>query len=126
MSERSERVGYVFAFDGKGQFDPAGRVDPPIGDVEAHNRAIEARELAAWQGRPERFVVFVNGGAAATTWLGTPLGRVVERRQYKRYSRAGMPYMMESIRVVGTNGAVYVGRHGSDWSEACRVRRARR
>ncbi len=58
---------YVIEHEGR-QFSPDGAAS--VSDVAAHNRAVEAGELAAWELRPERFAAYVNG-AAATTFLGT-------------------------------------------------------
>lgn len=119
--------GYIYEFEGKGQFDPSGRVVPPVSDREAHNKRLEQAELAAWAEAPERFALYVSGdGERATTWLGTPLGVVFARAAHKRFRRSGEPYTITHIIVSGTNGHRYHGTYGSDWSDLCRVRRCKK
>lgn len=115
-------IGYVFDFAGHGQFDPNGRVDP---DVAAHNAAVSANELAAWSTCPSNWAVYVTKaqpGAPVTTWTGSPLGTIVRATRF----RTNISRNMIALTIRGTNGAIYHGRFGADWSQLCRVRKARR
>jgi hypothetical protein len=110
-------TGYVFSFQGH-EYDPNGRVSPPFADANAHNRALEAAELAKWRDKPDRWAVYVEGDRAIT-WLGTDLGHVIRLSTY----RLGRDNRVTTLRVQGNNGACYAGRYGSDWSSLCRIRR---
>jgi hypothetical protein len=93
------------------------------------NREVEAMQLKIWTGKPEREVVYIvqrADGLFAETWLGTVMCKSVVRikNKWKMFTRRGEPYTMCSIEFLGTNGARYTGRYGSDWTQACRVRRA--
>lgn len=124
--------GYAIEFEGQA-FTPAGKA--PLNDVEGHNKALEAAELAKWAEQPERWYVYVTAtggnnrpatgsiqrGDKVTTWLGTPLGTIV----YARTFHHNFGSRMTSIRFKGTNGAEYAGRFGSDWSQLCRVRKVK-
>lgn len=127
-------MAYVFDFAGHGQFVPAGKVN--VADTTAHNAAVEAQELAIWEGKPDRHYVYVgkvplaaDGRVGAmnesdslypvTTWLGTKLGAIY----WARTTRNNFGARITSIRFRGTNGESYYGRFGSDNSQLCRVRR---
>lgn len=119
--------GYAFKHDGKA-FTPEGLL-PEGSDPEAHNKALEAAELAAWAEAPDRAVAYVTLSTAPkagesyilTTWLGTKLGDIDRYRDY----RDGLGHNMRSIKARGTNGAAYYGRYGYDWSQAVRLRKAK-
>lgn len=61
------------------------------------------------------------------SWLGTVMckGCVSITSKWKMRTRSGELYTMCAVRFVATNGATYTGRFGSDWAQACAVRRSR-
>lgn len=103
-------VGHTFTPDGKVNMSEAETVD--------HNKAVEARELAHWATKPDRWQVYVKG-ETVTTWLGTKLGTVYRGHSF----RTNLSRNMRAITFVGTNGAHYYGRYGADWSQLCRVKK---
>lgn len=110
---------YAIAHDGK-VYTPDGRAD--IADVEAHNTAIEAAELAAWAAKPEYFYGYVSDKPDLTTFCGKALGRITRRKYYRNYLTG---YRMCIVWISGNNGARYCGRFGSDWSQFVRIRRVK-
>lgn len=114
---------YVIEHEGR-QFSPDGRAR--VADVSAHNRAVEAAELDAWRAKPDRFAAYVverDGKLVVTTWLGTVLSHSYGIRATTHRNNFGA--RIRSVRFVGTNGAVYYGRYGCDWSQLIRLRRAK-
>ena len=111
-------TGYVFDFGGHGKFDPNGRVE--ISDHQAHNRMVEAAELAQWAQRPDRFGAYVTENRV-TSWLGTEIGTVVRSSTF-RNNLAGRT---TCLTIRGNNGATYYGRYGADWSQFIRLRKAK-
>ena len=121
MNAPQREAGYVFDFGGR-QYDPNGTVQ--VSDVDTHNRAVEAAELATWATQPDRWIVYVDlVNMRVTTWLGTELGTL--RACHVWTFRHNFGSRMTTIRFRGTNGATYAGRFGSDWSQACKVRKVR-
>lgn len=114
-------MSYAFNFDGHGVFTPSGKTTMTPQEAEAYNAALEANELSQWSQKPERWSVYVDKSETVKTWLGTPLGTILERNRY----RGNIARNMTSIRFRGTNGAVYYGRFGSDWSQLCNVRKVK-
>ena len=57
-------AGYIFAFEGHGQFDPDGRVE--VKDAEAHNKELERKEIEWLKSGPERVFLYVH--MPAVTW----------------------------------------------------------
>jgi hypothetical protein len=119
--------GYITSFEGYGQFDPNGKVN--VADPDAHNKALEAEELALWAMCPDRFLVYVifapeltTGQRRVTTFLGTVLGTLLEHRRVAHNMRTVRSMM--HVRFRGTNGAIYYGRYNADWSQVVRVRKA--
>jgi hypothetical protein len=130
---------YAFTHEGKAFTPNQTKVGPS--EVDAHNAAQEAAELAVWATAPDRFAVYIvkktdptmralNSAEwkpetwyIATTWRGVQLskGRVAISRFSTNISRN-----MVAVRFQGTNGAEYHGRYGADWSQLCRVRKAKR
>ncbi len=107
-------------------FKHEGKVFTPnkthVEDVEAHNAALEKQELEAWRLVPEQFAVYVNeANRTVTTWRGVLLGTITEWTQF----RTNISRNIVAIRFRGTNGARYYGRYGADWSQLCRVRKAK-
>ena len=101
-------------FKGHGTFTPDGKVK--IRDVDAHNAEIERVELEAWASVPDHFYGYDSNtsaliitGPKITTWLGTPIGTVIQRRTYRNALTSSR---MTALRIRGTNGAIYHGRHG--------------
>ena len=115
----TEMTGYVIEFQGK-QFAPGGKCDVP--NVQDHNAAQTAAELAEWAKCPDRWQVYVTEGKReVTTWTGETLGIIIKRTQF----RTNISRNVVAIRFRGTNGATYYGRYGADWSQLCRVRKAK-
>lgn len=121
--------GYIFTFNGHGQFAPDGKVGAPV-NVDAHNRAVEAEELTYWATAPDRFhgyytlisrfagqvhqyaqLEHLRGDTVRIdTWLGTPIahGRITSAHVNNLGAR------MLRLRVRGTNGREYWGAAGYD------------
>lgn len=112
-----ERMTYVFEFQG-GKFDPDGKAS--VADSDAHNKAVEAAELALWKTQPAHFAAYVTDKGIGT-WLGTSIGTIIDRRRYRNNLGARIEY----VKVRGDNGAVYSGRYGFDWSQLVRLRRVK-
>ena len=112
-------MGYVFDFAGHGQFDPDGKVN--VADTAAHNAAVEAQELAIWGAKPDRHCAYVTGNKVAT-WLGTELGVVKRSTEFNTF---GGRNRVRCIMVRGTNGAMYYGRYGCQWSQLVRLRKCK-
>jgi hypothetical protein len=91
-----------------------------IGHIFTCEKAVEAAELKAWSKSPEQWAGYVQN-EIITTWLGTMLGTIIASNTYRNNFGA----RIRSIRVRGTNGVTYYGRFGSDWSQHCRLRRAK-
>lgn len=114
-------AGYVIEHEGM-QFDPDGRTN--VEDAVEHNRQLEAAELAYWQTKPDRTSAYIfkrdSGVYEPTTWRGTALGTIVERRSHKNnLTGTRMTY----VKIRGNNGATYYGTFGSDWSQLVRLRK---
>ena len=119
-------------FGALGRVEQPGRGDSP---TEDRNKAIEQAELTAWQARPERMLAYYHldhlaSDAASpafrttgkvTTWLGTIIGAILEARVY----RHNFGSRMVSMRVKGTNGAIYHGRASYDWGQCVNLRLAK-
>lgn len=110
---------YAFVHQGKA-FTP-NQSQVPADQANEHNARLEAIELAAWAAQPDSWQVYVTDKSEVTTWTGKVLGTILERNTY----RGNIARNMTSIRFRGTNGAVYYGRYGSDWSQLCRVRKVK-
>lgn len=120
--------GYAFDFGGHGVFTPEGRADDiQPSEVERHNQQLERQELSQWATQPERWQVYVSeefnqaGFRIVTTWLGTVLGMITRMTTY----RNNFGSRIVAITFKATNGATYYGRYGADWSQLCRVRKAK-
>lgn len=112
---------YAFKHGAKA-FTPSGAKN--IVDVDTHNKHLETLELAIWATAPDTACVYITKGPSgyqATNWLGTVLGRVITYNSF----RTNISRNMVAVRIMGTNGAEYYGRFGADWSQLCRVRKAR-
>lgn len=91
------------------------------------NKTIEQSELDRWTGKPDFFVAYIVQDhnpdsphfTIATTWPGTQIGYV----SYSETRTNNFGHRERYVRVEGTNGARYWGRYGSDWSQACRLRK---
>jgi len=124
--------GYAFEFHGA-TFTPDGKAD--IANAADHNAKVESAELAIWAQAPDRHAVYIvrheapsigNGPRvfyAAETWLGTRLD--VPGTLTRRAFRTNISRKMVAVRFKGTNGSIYHGRYGADWSQLCRARKAK-
>ncbi len=114
-----------YGFKHEGQIFTPNATPVSAEDNNTRNKAIEAAELALWAAQPDSFAVYINksadGSYRATTWLGTVLAHNVIRSRIDH----NMSRKMMAVRFRGTNGANYYGRYGADWSELCRVRKAK-
>lgn len=129
----------------------AGQVVTPngtavdIGQNDARNAALTARDLAYWQTAPARMVAYyalaegvtpgwaglgmrresrtIGGDAAnqVTTWTGQRLGQIVAVTFY-RHNFGGR---FVSLRVRGTNGAEYYGRASYGWGNVITLRKVK-
>lgn len=113
------QVGYIYEFQGR-QFTPNGPAD--VSDAGAHNAALEHAELAEWHQGPSRFYGYVDADRKVTTWLGTVIGYVSESHVYRNNLTGSET---RHIRVIGTNGRVYSGRYGWEWSQLVRLHRVK-
>lgn len=111
-------TGYIIEHKGR-QFDPDGKAS--VESAAEHNAKLTAAELAHWATKPDRMLVY-HVGAEIQTFTGAVLGRVTDERKL-RNNLTGTP--MLSLRIRGTNGAIYYGRYGSDWSQAVRIRKVK-
>lgn len=110
---------YAFVHGGKA-FTP-NKTALESGEVSAHNAVLESAELVEWSKRPDCWQVYVTNTWYVSTWTGVVLGTIIARRSYQNNFGA----KIESVRVKATNGAIYYGRYGADWSQLCRVRKAK-
>jgi hypothetical protein len=112
---------YAIELQGK-VYTPDGKVELTPEQVAQHNAALASAELAEWAKAPDRWQVYVTKGKReVTTWTGEVLGTIIERTAF----RTNLSRNIVAIRFRGTNGAVYYGRYGADWSMLCRVRKAK-
>lgn len=114
-------MSYAYNFEGHGVFTPDGKTKMTPQEANDYNAKLETAEFEAWSQKPDRWSVYVDNSMTVHTWLGTPLGTIIKRNKY----RGNIAHNMTSIRFRGTNGAVYYGRFGSDWSQLCNVRKAK-
>lgn len=130
--------GYAITHEGR-TFTPEGKADLAPATVEAHNRELEAHELANWEGKPDRALGYYSfpaspsggqyraefrpliAGATVSTWPGTVIGRITDARVYRH--NFGQRFV--AIRVLGTNGAEYWGRASWDGGNAIILRKVR-
>ena len=112
-------AGYAFIYEGS-IFTPEGKSEITPAQSAWHNEMLGADELTEWATAPETACAYVKG-SKLVTWLGTELGTITYRNTYS--TRLGR---VESIRVKGTNGASYYGRHSADWSELVNLRKCKR
>jgi hypothetical protein len=112
-------TGYVITHEDKA-FDPNGRVALSRDQIAEHNARLERAELERWKDKPGEFAAYVKA-SNVTTWLGTTIGVIVARNEY----RNNLGAKIESITVRGNNGATYYGRYGCDWSQLVRLRRTK-
>ena len=111
---------YLIEFEGK-QFSPNGMLDEPV-NIEDHNKELERQELEYWATKPDRWHCYVHPSKPeVTSFTGAILGRIVKRTTY----RSNIARHITAITVQGDNGATYYGRFGSDWSQLCRLRKAK-
>jgi hypothetical protein len=52
-------MNYIIEHGGK-QYEPDGRVDPAVTDIDAKNKATEQEEIAYWQTGPEKISAYVR------------------------------------------------------------------
>lgn len=132
---------YGFVHDGK-VYTPNQTTSIATQANADRNKAIEQQELARWRTCPDRQLAYYKlpddvtptwagertitarslTDASVTTWLGTPLGRIVQLRFY-RHNFGGR---FVSIRIIGTNGAEYHGRASYDWGGCVWLRKCKR
>lgn len=131
---------YGFEHNGR-VFTPNGTVDISPAANDARNRAIEAAELAHWQTKPDRMLAYYRfigheqrpnkqyrenfypslTGASVSTWANVRLGTIISARVY----RHNFGSRMVSIRVRGSNGAIYYGRASWDWGTCITLRKVK-
>lgn len=126
-----------YGFEHNGQvFTPNGSA-VAIEDNTARNAAIEQAELAHWRMRPREMSCYYRsvpepigrsyreafrfGGGSVTTWTGATLGTIINARVYRHNFGA----RMVSMRVRGTNGAMYHGRASWDNGDCIRLHRSK-
>jgi hypothetical protein len=122
-------------------FSPDGAVNMTPEQAKAHNEAITARELEHWATRPDYFSpayykfpkLDQSGGyrpafyigergivwGIVSTWTGAKLGDIVHAHVFP-HNFGGR---VVSIRVRGTNGAMYYGRASWDNGDVIGLRR---
>ena len=114
-----------YAFEHAGAVYTPNPNGPGVTNVNAHNDALEAAELAQWATAPDRFAGYIVGHSVAQTletWRGKRLGVVTEYRLLRGRSFGAR---MWSVRVRGNNGATYYGRYGADNSQLVRLRKVK-
>ena len=120
-------TGYVFEFNEHGQYDPSGKVKPPVSSVDEHNKTVEAGELAIWATKPERMIAYYTtpnlpGVLPAEVKIRTWPGTVIASGTC-RVSRHNFGGRIISVDVLGTNGARYYGRASFDNGQIITLRR---
>ena len=115
---------YAFLHEGCAFIPNRTAID--VKDIEAHNTALEKAELAQWAAAPDYFAGYILKTAAkggeVTTWCGAEIGTIVAVSHY----RTNVSRSMVAVTVRGTNGALYHGRYGSDWTQLVRLRKNRK
>lgn len=139
---------YAFVANGKAYTPNGTHVD--AANAEAHNAAIEAAELARWQSAPDTQLAYYTfpaerGGqsyrtsfhpviwrndettgellrAEVRTWTGKRLGAIITAKVYLHNFGA----RMVSMRVKGSNGAIYSGRASWDNGTCINLRKVKR
>lgn len=111
---------YTFILNDTGKaFTPDGTV-LLAKDAEAHNAAIEAVELAQWASQPDEFCGYVSeDDLFFRTWRGVILGGITSRRSW----RNNFGSLIVSVRVAGTNSAVYSGRYAPHSRQFIKMRK---
>lgn len=112
---------YAFTHQGKAYTPNGTKIEADQAD--AHNAAIEAAELEAWEAEPDQFCGYItrdkeSGRYRLTTWRGVILGAVISS-SHSRNNLTGSK--MHHVRVRGTNGAEYHGKYGSDWGDLVKL-----
>ena len=120
-----------YAFEHAGAVYTPNPDGPGVTNVNAHNDALEAAELAQWATAPDRFAGYIAetpeprgvsiNERFLTTWRGVKLGKVIAWRVY----RNNLGARVAAVRIRGNNGAEYYGRMGVDWNQLIRLRRAK-
>ena len=124
--------GYAISFKGK-VFTPDGRA--MIGDVEAHNRELESKEIEWLQTHPESAFLYVKTQKppttcgldsdqhyAITTWLGTVVSQWVK---VGRRVHVGFGYAYRRSINARIFGVRYVGWYMESSGNYCRLRKAK-
>lgn len=109
-------------------------------ETDTHNAAVQATELAHWQTKPDRQLAYYHfpqerggghyrdsftpalAGAYVTLWPGAVLGRIISAYVYTH----NFGSRMVSLRVQGSNGAVYSGRASWDHGDCINLRKVKR
>lgn len=132
---------YDFIHDGK-VLTPNQTPGVSPAESDARNKAIEAQELETWAAQPERFLAYYRFigheqeprtayrhrfmpsliGASVSTWTGRRLGTITTALVYPH--NFGGRFV--SMRVKGSNGAIYAGRASWDHGECIWLRKVNR
>lgn len=144
---------YAFVHEGKA-FTP-NRTAVSVEGAEAHNQAVEAAELAYWQGQPDRMLAYYRFPAEHAqpgqqrayrsgfsprlhnyptvgdvlidqATVTTWPGKYLGTIIAATVYRHNFGSRMVAITVKGSNGAIYHGRASWDWGSCVRLRKAKR
>lgn len=126
---KGQVMSYAFAFQGS-VYTPDGKAPLSPEQVDAHNRATEASELAEWQAGPMRAFVYVtmfqNAGyyglrvrGEIRTFLGTKLGDITELGAPVADNFGGY---RRHIVAYGTNGRTYHGWYMESSGDYARIK----
>jgi hypothetical protein len=89
--------------------------------TDGRNRVTSARELEIWATVPVIWSGYYTSDSVMT-WMGDKLGTIIESRVY-RHNFGGR---MISMRVRGTNGAIYSGRASYDWGTCINLHKVKK
>ena len=131
---------YAFAHEGKG-FMPSGGMPIAAEDVPAHNRELEAREIAWLRTAPQSLFLYVKHplhttkydadlrasdlfACEITTWLGTVVSESARMGMRARVGFGFHTYRRSiDCRIFGTR---YVGWYMESSGNYCRLQKAKR
>lgn len=94
-------TGYIFVYDGV-QYDPNGIIDPPIKDVSAHNRTVDASYIDYVESEPIIFYAYYEntGEKKLISWHGIKIGIILYTKEtvyYRGYTKCLRVYVRARI-----------------------------
>lgn len=114
---------YVFTSKEHGSFTPNGRIT--VADTDAHNRALEAKEIEWLKTHPDKLFLYVSKKGDSwtiTTWLGTVVSTQAEFSP-RAYVGFGRYTYRRSVRCM-IFGQRYTGWYMESSGNYCRLKRS--